>query len=121
MWFSGSSYKGQAEICAKIRSESLKAGAGKMIGYATSKDSIAWSKLKANPMITLLDKIDWLNRRWQVDRVDNPCVILDKGVYKMWCRIKTRRMSFIGYSVSRDGLEWAKPKRVKFSVKAINE
>ncbi len=121
MWFSGESYKSQAEVCAKMRSDNLKAGAGKMVGYAVSNDGILWDKLKSNPVIVLMDKIEWLNRRWQVDRVDNPCVILDKGVYKMWFRIKARRASFIGYTVSEDGLAWAEPKRVKFFRKAINE
>lgn len=106
MWYSGASYQVHAKIYQKSDIHITdSAGYRKMIGYAVSEDGIYWEKYKGNPVLELGGEGDW-----DSDKVDNPFVMLDEGIYKMWYRGGNRKSYEIGYATSKDGIHWTKYK-----------
>ncbi len=79
------------------------------IGYATSKDGIAWAKHSTNPVFTPGDTDEW-----DSNAVEQPMVIKEQGTYKMWYTGSTesmkesKRRTEIGYATSPDGIRWTK-------------
>jgi len=71
------------------------------IGYATSPDGINWEKYPANPVLNT-------GGGWDSRYVENPTVIKDGAVYKMWYVGNSGAWSSIGYATSNDGIHWTK-------------
>lgn len=79
-------------------------GSHVQIGYATSLDGIVWSKYGFNPILT-----SGLPGSWEEVRVENPVVIKDEGIYKMWYDGRNiGNKDQIGYAESTDGINWVK-------------
>ncbi len=77
------------------------------IGYATSENGINWIKYEGNPVVSLVDSINWLD-----DALFDPSVIKDDGIYKMWFSATGNVINgfiqdeSIGYATSEDGINW---------------
>jgi predicted GH43/DUF377 family glycosyl hydrolase len=74
------------------------------VNLATSPDGIAWTKYAGNPV---LSPEGW----YEAERVGDPWVILDEGVYMMWYTCQNRAMNIsygIAYATSGDGITWSK-------------
>jgi len=77
-------------------------GSNDRIGYATSGDSVTWTKSGSNPVLNLGG-----GGQWDDSVVDNPCVIKDGTDYKMWYT-GAGTTGQIGYATSGDGIAWTK-------------
>ncbi len=73
------------------------------IGYARSKDGVAWKKYPGNPVLD-----DGLGDVWDGDFVSQPCVLHDGNQYRMWYAGYDGSNLRIGYATSNDGLHWDK-------------
>ncbi len=74
------------------------------VNLATSPDGIIWTKHPGNPV---LRPEEW----YEAERVGDPWVILDEGIYKMWYTCQNRPMDImygIAYATSEDGIVWTK-------------
>ena len=74
------------------------------VNLATSPDGITWTKHPENPV---LRPEEW----YEAERVGDPWVVLDEGVYKMWytCQNRAVNISYgIAYATSGDGITWSK-------------
>lgn len=74
------------------------------IGYATSKDGVAWRRMSDAPVLRA-------DRPWEKVAVMNPHVIYDAaaGRYRMWYSGGEQyEPNAIGYATSDDGLHWTK-------------
>jgi predicted GH43/DUF377 family glycosyl hydrolase len=70
------------------------------IGYATSKDGLAWKKHKANP-IFFADK----NVKWEQERATGGCVFKHgKWYYMFYIGFENVHLARIGVARSRDGI-----------------
>jgi predicted GH43/DUF377 family glycosyl hydrolase len=86
MWYSGTDANGFTRI-----------------GYATSTDSVTWSKYAGNPVL------DVTASAWDSNIVGAPSVIKDGGTYKMWYTgANAGVIGRIGYATSPDGITWTK-------------
>lgn len=80
------------------------------IGFANSSDGISWKRYSQNPIL----QVGGVGT-WDHGRVNDPWVIRENGVYKMWYT-GVLYMAFtklivaeqIGYATSPDGLNWTK-------------
>jgi predicted GH43/DUF377 family glycosyl hydrolase len=73
------------------------------IGYATSPDSISWSKYSGNPVLRPGSPGTW-DDEW----VDSPDVLFINGVYHMWYSGSDGTYTQIGHATSQDGMIWEK-------------
>ena len=73
------------------------------IGYATSTNKVNWTKYVGNPVLDE-DPIGSCG----VDGVDNPSVMFDEGIYKMWYQALEGSIRRICYATSDDGIIWTK-------------
>lgn len=77
------------------------------IGFATSKDGIAWTKYSGNPILQG-------SVGWEADSITDACVIYDNGQYKMWYTgqkygaTASQDIWQIGLATSPDGIHWTK-------------
>lgn len=101
MWYSGESYRVNSALCRETGKNG--SGYGKMVGYATSKDGIHWEKYQYNPVVRTGEK-----GSWDFVKVDNPFVMFDEGIYKMYYRGSDGQVDGIGYASSKDGINWQK-------------
>jgi len=80
------------------------------IGFANSTDGISWTRYSQNPVLSV-----GVVGTWDHGRVNDPWVIHENGIYKMWYT-GVLYMAFtklivaeqIGYATSPDGLNWTK-------------
>jgi len=80
------------------------------IGFANSTDGISWTRYSQNPVLNV-----GVVGTWDHGRVNDPWVIHENGIYKMWYT-GVLYMAFtklivaeqIGYATSPDGLNWTK-------------
>jgi len=72
------------------------------IGYATSPDGIQWTK-HGSPVLPRGSYGKWDSRY-----VENPTVIKDGLIYKMWYVGNDGSGGLIGYASSLDGIQWTK-------------
>jgi predicted GH43/DUF377 family glycosyl hydrolase len=86
MWFAGHNGPGTQQI-----------------GYATSPDSINWTKYEGNPVLT-----PGTSGTWDDEFVQTPEVLLIDGVFHMWYAGYDGRLNQIGHATSVDGMIWAK-------------
>jgi len=63
------------------------------IGLATSVDGASWSRYSNNPVLK---------------GAQDPCVIYEDGIYKMWYSGDANVGSSIGYATSQDGITWTR-------------
>jgi predicted GH43/DUF377 family glycosyl hydrolase len=72
------------------------------IRLATSTDGVTWTQAASNPVLRP-------GNGWEVT-VQNPSVIRDGSVYKMWYegQASTGSFFYVGYAVSSDGVTWTK-------------
>ena len=61
--------------------------------------SIVWNEHPANPILRKIQQDNF------TDGIQTPCVIYDKGIYKMWYSIVQSGFG-IGYATSSDGISW---------------
>jgi len=82
------------------------------IGYATSPDSITWTKYSGNPVVTYGSSGSW--NYWGVDA---PSVVKDVSTYHMlFIGLKSKNEGAIGYATSTDGINWTEdPSNPHFS------
>jgi len=76
------------------------------IGYATSKDGVAWERMSNKPVLSA-------EQPWEKVAVMCPHVIYDdkSKLYRMWYSGGEQgEPNAIGYATSEDGLKWAKHK-----------
>ena len=73
------------------------------IGYAISEDSVKWNKKGM-----VLDLGDVLKYDWDYINVYDPYVIKDNNTYKMWYTGWDGINICIGYTTSKDGVNWTK-------------
>ena len=67
------------------------------IKYAESNDGINWTR---NGTVC----IDFKNENeWAISR---PCVLRERGLYKMWYSYRGANTYRIGYAESKDGISW---------------
>jgi len=79
-------------------------GTNTRIGYATSPDSITWTKYAGNPVLDLGSSGSWDDMF-----VEGPSVIFDGNNYHMWYTGGAGPNTFpIGYATSPDGINWTK-------------
>jgi predicted GH43/DUF377 family glycosyl hydrolase len=71
------------------------------IGYASSPDGVNWAKSASYVL-------EGTPGDWDSYYVEDPCVILDGGIYKMWYRGSDGSASKICYATSPDGINWTK-------------
>ncbi len=74
------------------------------INLATSDDGINWERYPENPVVE--PGPEW----YDSERVGDPWVILDEGVYKMWytCQSRPHIIYGIAYATSDNGIHWQK-------------
>lgn len=89
-------------------------GGGERIFYATSKDGLIWKK-QDNSIPSASDTTGTNGRiplgtegKGDSEGVDSPMVIKDGGMYKMWYTGTYKKVSYIFYATSPDGLTWTK-------------
>ncbi len=90
MWYAGREASGVREI-----------------GYATSPDGLAWTKVGTGPVLTTANP-------WEAGNVYYPSVIKDGDVYKMYysgraVNVPDNSPPEICYATSADGINWDKP------------
>lgn len=79
------------------------------IGMATSTDGISWTKYSDNPVFDVGSP-----GSWDLDSVNDPCVIFEDNQYKMWYVGQTWGATAaddlyrIGYATSPDGIHWTR-------------
>jgi len=78
-------------------------GSNLRIGYATSPDGITWTKYTGNPVLDLGE-----SGEWDDSEVDEPSVLFEDGIYKMWYAGYDGSNLRIGYATSPDGITWMK-------------
>jgi len=74
------------------------------IGYATSKDGVAWERMSGKPVLSA-------EKPWEKVAVMCPHVIYDNKtkLYRMWYSAGEQyEPNAIGYATSEDGLKWSK-------------
>ncbi len=77
---------------------------GSSIGYATSRDGVAWMRMSDKPVMLA-------EKPWEKICLMCPHVIWDEraGIYKMWYSGGERQEpNAIGYATSPDGMTWTK-------------
>ena len=79
------------------------ASARESIGYATSPDGIVWTRHAGNPVLE-----SGAPGEWDAGTVQDPSVIKDGDLYKMWYDGWTAGVGGIGYATSPDGVTWTK-------------
>lgn len=114
MWFAGTSYKLNHKINKELEQRNTQAGFGKIIGHATSTDRIRWEEWETNPVIELPGELEWQEKKWRVNRVDNPFVLLENDIYKMRCWLRIDHDAFIVSATSKDGISWTELERIKY-------
>jgi len=75
----------------------------RQIGYATSPDSISWTKHTGNPVMRPGSSGNW-DDLW----VDSPEVLFIDGVYHMWYSGSDGTNTQTGHAISPDGINWTK-------------
>jgi len=75
----------------------------RQIGYATSPDSINWTKHPGNPVLKPGD-----NGSWDDQWVDSPFVLKIDSVYHMWYSGYDGAIMQSGHATSVDGINWEK-------------
>jgi hypothetical protein len=75
----------------------------RQIGYATSTDSIHWTKYENNPVLK-----PGPGGSWEDQWVDSPDVLLIEGMYHMWYGGNDGNITQIGHATSADGVTWEK-------------
>ena len=75
----------------------------RQIGYATSPDSINWTKYGSNPVLS-----PGPPGSWDDEYVDSPWVIFIKGKYHMWYTGSNGSVVQSGHATSLDGIIWEK-------------
>ena len=78
-------------------------GPTRQIGYATSPDSINWTKNLGNPVLK-----PGLSGSWDDEFVDSPDVLFIDGVYHMWYSGSDGTKTQSGHATSPDGINWTK-------------
>jgi predicted GH43/DUF377 family glycosyl hydrolase len=73
-------------------------------GNAFSQDCENWTKKAENPVLD-----PGKNGEWDDIGVSPTSVIYDEGIYKMWYSGFDGSHNRIGYAISTDGINWAKP------------
>jgi predicted GH43/DUF377 family glycosyl hydrolase len=73
------------------------------IGYATSPDSINWTKYSNNPVLT-----PGPEGTWDDETVGSPNVLFIDGVFHMWYGGGDGTIAQIGHATSPDGMTWTK-------------
>jgi predicted GH43/DUF377 family glycosyl hydrolase len=77
------------------------------IGYATSSDGVNWTKVKGfaggGAVLSAAEKY-----REDPDGVEDPYVIKENGIYRMWYTAVNGGNRRIQYASSRDGINWIK-------------
>ena len=74
------------------------------VGLALSTDGLQWTRYEKNPILDIGPL-----GSWDSERVADPSVLFDNGVYKMWYHGYGGNISpRIGYAISRDGVHWEK-------------
>jgi len=73
------------------------------IGYATSPDSINWSKYSKNPVLTLGEPGSWDDQS-----INGPEVLFIDSVFHMWYGGFDGSHEQIGHATSYDGITWEK-------------
>ncbi len=82
----------------------MDTGLDRRIGYATSSDGMTWQKYPYNPVLDL-----GATGAWDSHYVNQPCVIFDGSIYKMWyIGLGATGKYQLGYANSREGVNWAK-------------
>ena len=82
MWYSGCS----GTVCG--------------IGYAISSDGLAWTKYGGNPVLAGDPGSSW------ADILQNPSVLKDGDIYRLWFSANNLIEIRIGYATSPDGISW---------------
>jgi hypothetical protein len=77
------------------------------IGYATSVDGVIWTKVKglAGGGAVLSPQGKYLE---DVYGVEDPYVIKENGIYRMWYTAMDQNTRRIQYAISQDGINWTK-------------
>ena len=78
-------------------------GSVAQIGYATSPDSINWSKYSKNPVLT-----PGKPGSWDVQNVNSPEVLFIEGTFHMWYGGFNGTQEQIGHATSLNGIDWEK-------------
>ena len=78
-------------------------GGVSQIGYATSPDSINWTKYSENPVLT-----PGTPGSWDDQNVNNPEVLFIDSVYHMWYGGFDGSVEQTGHATSVDGITWEK-------------
>ncbi len=78
-------------------------GLNPRIGYATSPDSIIWTKSGSNPVLDIGPP-----GSWDDNSVSHPTVLYDGATYHLWYSAADGSKIRIGYANSSDGLTWTK-------------
>ena len=73
------------------------------IGYATSPDSITWTKYSGNPVLTPGDPGSWDDQG-----INSPEVLIINGVFHMWFGGFDGSHAQIGHAISLNGIDWEK-------------
>ena len=73
------------------------------VGHATSSNGINWTKYADNPVLSR-----GASGEWDARYVNNPTVIKDGAIYKMWYAGNAGSGESIGYATSTDGIQWTK-------------
>jgi predicted GH43/DUF377 family glycosyl hydrolase len=73
------------------------------MGHAFSPDGIHWTKSSPNPVLDLGP-----SGSWDDSHVEDPSVIKDGDLYKMWYAGYDGIIYRIGYATSNDGISWEK-------------
>jgi predicted GH43/DUF377 family glycosyl hydrolase len=73
------------------------------IGYATSPDSINWTKHSGNPVLTLGQPGSWDDQS-----INSPDVLFFDGVFHMWYVGFNGNFEQIGHATSLNGIDWEK-------------
>ena len=80
---------------------SAEGASGSVIGYATSKDGMAWTKGGKVLAPGSAGAID-------AGGVSQPSVLIENGIYKMWYTAAGGGTTRIAYATSKDGKSWSK-------------
>ena len=78
-------------------------GSVSQIGYATSPDSINWTKYSGNPVLPLGEAGSWDDQN-----VNTPEVLFIDGVFHMWYAGFDGGHEQIGHATSHNGIDWEK-------------
>lgn len=77
------------------------------IGYATSPDGVNWTKVKGS---AVGGAVLSAGEKYQEDAtgVEDPYVIKENGIYRMWYTAVHANTRRIRYAISKDGITWTK-------------